>query len=227
MKPSRKPQLVQLLIRNSWRHGCAGLSLPELMVLVVIIGIASSIAIPSFSFVLRRERVNAVALEVAGHFETIRALAAEKVAQQASEGGCVITLAAPTLAAKEGHVIAASSACGRGGAGSVSVPAGLGETFKIAHSVPRALTTNPPDDIETCDPLLPCVGTATIVFSPRGMWSFDAVGNVEQDLEVRIALAKGGGPKRCVRMSSILGSIEIGSGPDDNVQTTCTSWGSI
>jgi type II secretory pathway pseudopilin PulG len=203
------------------------MTLTELMVLVVILGITASIAIPGFLFVLRRERLNAVALEVAGHFEAIRALAAEQVAEQATEGGCAITLTAPTSSAREGHVIAASSQCGRGGSGSVSVPAGLGETFKIAHSVPRALTSNPPDDIDSCDPLVPCVGATTIVFSPRGMWSFDAIGNVEQDLEVRIALATGGGPKRCVRMSSILGAIEIGSAADNNVQTSCTSWGRI
>jgi Tfp pilus assembly protein FimT len=210
--------------RYEWE---AGVTLVESLVLVVIIGIAAAIAVPGFMFVLRRERVNAVALEVAGHFEAMRALAAEQVATEVTEGGCVITLAAPTASAQSGHVIAGSSDCGRGGAGSLTVPEGLGETFKIAHSVPRALTTNAPDDVDSCDPSVPCVGSTTIVFSPRGMWSFDAVGNVEQDLEVRIALATGGGPKRCVRMSSILGSIEIGSASDGNVQTTCTSWGSI
>ena len=227
MSHLRNARSTPLLVPCFWSRTDAGVTLVEMLVVVVILGIAASIVIPGFLFVLRRERLNAVALEVAGHFETIRALSAEKVSALSSQGGCVITLAAPTSSAQEGHIIAASSACGRGGAGSVSVPAGLGETFRIAHSVPRALTANSPGDDDPCDPLLPCVGSATIVFSPRGMWSFDATGNVEQDLEVRIALASGGGPKRCVRMSSILGSIEIGSASDNNVQATCTSWGSI
>jgi prepilin-type N-terminal cleavage/methylation domain-containing protein len=77
-----------------------GFSLTELLVVVSILGIAAAISIPSFLFVLRRERVNAIALEAAGWLEEARSQSAREVnldllalnEDDSNKGGCAIVL---------------------------------------------------------------------------------------------------------------------------------------
>lgn len=201
-----------------------GFSLVEAVVIVAIVGIVAAIAVPSFFFVLRRERVNAVALELAGWLEQVRSASSEMVASSSSDGGCSITISGPSASASAGYELAKSD-CNRW-SNVAKVPADIGSTFRIGHSVPRALTANPPD-ADTCGSGFLCVGSATLVFSPRGMWSIDATGDLDEDIEIRVALSDGQGPKRCVRLSSILGAIDIGSSSDGDVSATCSSWGGI
>jgi type II secretory pathway pseudopilin PulG len=202
-----------------------GFSLAETVVVVLILAVSAAVILPTSVSVLRRERVNALALELAGWLEEVRALSARQVTSDAkkNEAGCSITISAPSDSVKPGDDIAAAANCNARNP-KVSVPRDLNANLKVAHSVPTALIQDSDDD--NCAVLV-CTKSVTVNFTPRGMWSFSNTAGVVQDLEIRIALADGRGPKRCVRMSSILGSIDIGSGDDGNTSSTCERWGQI
>ena len=70
---------------------CPGFSLPELLVIVVIIGVIGAVGIGGFNFLVRRARVQSVALEVAGWLEQVRNAAADEVIANTAAGGCVVT----------------------------------------------------------------------------------------------------------------------------------------
>ena len=184
----------------SRRPAESAFSLVEVMVVVVILGVVSSIAVAGFNFVLRRERINAVALETAGWFEEVRNQAARRVDEDLNAGGCSITLS-PSSSMASGAVLAtAESACGARDA-TLRIPADLGGTVS-------AQSTN---------------GTS-IIFTPRGLWIASPA--VTGPLEIKMVL-DGGGPMRCVRISEILGSIDIGSSNTANLGAACTDYTAI
>jgi prepilin-type N-terminal cleavage/methylation domain-containing protein len=208
-----KRKVTNLLLAST------GFSLVEVLVVVVIIGIISGIAIPSFSFVLRRERVNAVALDIAGWLEEARSISAREVRTEViqdavaerSQGGCSISLNSSLSNAAEGAQIASVTGCASRNA-SLLIPAVQGSRFNIAvFSGAGASQT----------------GSLDLYFTPRGMWSSETPELQNQDLEIRIVLADGQGPKRCVRVSSILGSIDIGTSSSGDLSSSCTNYGSI
>lgn len=230
---------LRVFFLNTVHRSRAAFTLPELLVAVAVLGIVATIAIPSFAFVLRRERVNAIALETAGWLEEARAQSSREVNRDvleagdddSQEGGCVIILGGENANATTGDVIATveSSAPGRCEVrqASLVVPDTQGEEFKIRVF---GLGSGTPEG----DPLNPCKsgmgmvcsGSVSLFFTPRGMWSSSSI-EADQNLEIRIVQADGKGPKRCVRVSSILGSIDIGKSSDGNISTTCSQWGSI
>lgn len=207
----------------------AGFTLVEQLVIVAVIGILSSMAVPSFLFALRRERVNAVAFETAGWLEEIRSIAAREVNPDPNAGGCAIVIAAAQPSARSGDVIAGISGC-QARMPQLRIPDTWGGDFRISHSISSGSISNAPtaDDCSASGiPSALCAGSIRMFFTPRGMWSSDSVVNLRDDLEIRIAPADGKGPKRCVRLSSILGSIDIGSGNDGTVTIACSSYGQI
>lgn len=217
----------------------AGMSLAELLIVVSILGIAAAIVIPSFMFALRRERVNAIALEAAGWLEEARSQSAREVNQavlapgddDSVKGGCVIVLGGPANDAKTGDIIAVVESVSAEGCDvrqkNLVIPDTQGELFKTAV---YGLGSGQPesDPLNPCKPVMGmrCAGSVSLFFTPRGMWSSTSI-EPGQNLELRIAHADGAGPKRCVRISSILGSIDIGRGSSGNLATSCDDWGAI
>jgi prepilin-type N-terminal cleavage/methylation domain-containing protein len=208
-----KPVFVNLKVERM------GFSLVEVLVAVVIIGIISGIAIPSFFFVLRRERVNAVALEIAGWLEEARSISAsgvrtEVIIDSATErniGGCEISLNDSLANVSEDDPIASVSGCAARNA-NLLVPPVQGSQFNMGVYTGAGAAQ---------------AESLVLYFTPRGMWSSETPALQNQDLEIRIVLNDGHGPKRCVRISSILGSIDIGASPSGDLATPCSSYGSI
>jgi Tfp pilus assembly major pilin PilA len=206
-----------------------GFTLVEELVIVAVIGILSAIVVPSFLFALRRERVNALAFHTAGWLEEIRSIAAREVTPDATAGGCAIVIAGNQANARAGDVIAGITGC-TAREPRLRVPDTWGGSFQIRHSIPSGSISNAPsagDCSASGIPVALCSGSVRLFFTPRGMWSSDSVANLRDDLELRIALADGDGPRRCVRLSSILGSIDIGAAGAGGVQSGCDDYARI
>lgn len=182
-------------------NGSLGFSLPELLVVIVIIGIISAVGIPAFFFLVRRERVNSVALEVAGWVELVRNAAADEisVAGNPNTEGCEITFETPLTALGPSALIA-SADC----------------------DLPEDELRTPADSQEPIDIAFPSV-QPPIIFTPRGIWIVDDEDSLPNvDFEIVIEL-NGNRPLRCVRLSRVLGSVEIGR-PDTFLGDDCTIW---
>ncbi len=211
------------------RERARGYTLTELMVTVAVLGVVAAIAVPSFLFVLRRERVNALAFEIAGWLEESRSIAARAVNPNPSAGGCAIVIAAPQADAQAGDVIAGITGCAARDT-QLRVTDTWGGRFRISHSIAAGSITNAPTAADCTASGIPstlCSGSVRLFFTPRGMWSSDSVANLSDDLEIRIAPADGSAPRRCVRLSSILGSIDIGSANAGGVTTGCDNYARI
>jgi prepilin-type N-terminal cleavage/methylation domain-containing protein len=178
-----------------------GFSLPELMVTIVILGIFSSIAIPSFFNFLQREKLQSVALEIAGWLELVRNSAANQVSVAANAGGCEITFF-PGLLSVNTPLAEVDQAC----ATTVSTP-----VLRVPEGVQQ-------DSVQVA-----VVGSNPFVFTPRGMW-INNQGAPGQSFVVSLNLGGAGGPLRCVRLTPTLGSVEIGR-PQGSA--TCNNWESL
>lgn len=171
-------------------------SLPELLVVIVIIGVTAAIGVQAFFFLVRRARVQSVALEVAGWIENVRNVAADEVNQAESQGGCVITFT-PSA-----------------GMGAQAPLASVDDNCNMPEDVLRIPNTIQQDQVTVDSPLI-------VIFTPRGLWT-DANGSPGDEFLMTITL-EAGGPLRCVRLSPTLGSVEIGR-PDSSSGDSCQNW---
>jgi prepilin-type N-terminal cleavage/methylation domain-containing protein len=181
------------------RQQSAGFTLPELLVIVVILGVIAAVGSGAFFYLIRRARVQSVALEVAGWLEQVRNTAADRVADTAQEGGCLVAFTSDTYNAGEPI---ASADC------------------PMAEPILRV----PPgvqDDSVTID----VAGPSSFVFTPRGMWidtSGSPGGANDNEFQLTIRL-NNSLPIRCVRLSPTLGSVEIGR-PPNSTEAICQNW---
>lgn len=179
------------------RSWLAGFTLPELLVVIVILGVIGSVGIQGFFFLVRRARVQSVALEVAGWLEQVRNAAADEVFPRQ---GCQITFATGTLA------------------GGVQLAA-VDQTGGACPFPEPVLRVPPGVQLDTVQ--IAVAGTNPLVFTPRGLWIAPG-GAIGQNFLLSMTLT-GGGPLRCIRLTPTLGSVEIGR-PPNSAGDTCTNW---
>lgn len=174
----------------------ASFSLLELMVVVAIIGMINGLTIAFSGREWEREKLNAVALGLAGWLEEIRGNALRQTSDTASSGGCVVTVNTLNNAAA-GTTVASVSPTDCAKAPSFVLP-GLtnnADRYNIANT-----------------------NGATIVFTPRGSVTANT------DAIVRIFLI-GNTRLRCVSVSSILGLIRVGSNSQAaSVAASCSDY---
>lgn len=177
-----------------------GFTLPELLVVIVILGVTAATGIQAFFFLVRRARVQSVALEVAGWIENVRNAAADVTADVTSEdpqqGGCVIAFT-PAGGMEAGESLATVD-------DDCNVPE---DELLIPNAVQQEKVT--------------VASPETVIFTPRGLWT-DADGIPGAQFLMTIRL-NGGGPLRCVRLSPTLGSVEVGR-PNSSAGGACQNW---
>jgi Tfp pilus assembly protein FimT len=159
-----------------------GFSLLELLVVVAFIGMINGLTIALTGNEWQRERVNSVAVGLAGWLEEVRGNALRQTSDNPAAGGCVVTVSNLSNAAV-GSVLATVSPSICAAEASFVIPGVTGSADRY--------------DTASSD-------AATITFTPRGSVTSS------NDAVVRILL-RGSAQLRCVRVSAILGLVRVGS----------------
>lgn len=177
------------------RRQPGGFSLLELMVVVAIIGLINGLTIALTGNEWQRERVNSIAVGLAGWLEQVRGNALRQTSADPAAGGCVVTVASLSNAAA-GSTLATVSPSSCADEASFVIPSvgGSADRYDSASSA------------------------ATITFTPRGSVTSSS------DAVVRVLL-RGSRQLRCVRVSAILGLVRVGSnGAASSTADTCTDY---
>lgn len=180
-----------------------GFTVVELMVTVVVIGILTAAGINAAGNEWRRERVNAVAIELQGWLESVR---------RASLRGnaCQVTITGGSLMAGATFATGAIAVVG---------PSGISIANNCLSTQPLTISSaSNTDGTYTISPS----GSTQFTFTPRGTVNtatspFDTP--LTSPIVVEISLSGTTGPMRCVRISPGLGITRIGS--SDSTTTSC------
>lgn len=176
------------------RHGAA-FSLTELMVVIAIIGLINGLAIAIGGNGWQRERVNAVALGLAGWLEEVRGQSLRQISDNSAAGGCVVTVNTLSQAAVSAALVTVT-------------PSDCASTPTLL--IPGVTNSGDRYDIAT--------NAATIVFTPRGSVTSTT------DTVMKVFL-RGSSQLRCVRVSALLGLVRVGSNSTASAVTdSCTDY---
>jgi Tfp pilus assembly protein FimT len=176
----------------------AGFTLTELLVLVATIALLSAAAISASGDSWRRERLNAVAIDLAGWLDTIRRTSIRGNA-------CLVTVSGGNL----------------GGGATLATASQIVGAQAIANNclARQPLQIGAPIDGSTTFTITPG-GSTRFKFTPRGTVNAAAADTqLTGPVVIAISLAGSSGPLRCVRISEGLGLISIGS--NDSSSGTC------
>ncbi|KEF41334.1 MAG: hypothetical protein ER33_11845 [Cyanobium sp. CACIAM 14] len=183
----------------------AGFSVMEMMVTLATIGLLSAVAISESGNAWRRERVNSVAVELAGWLDAARRAAMKGNA-------CQVTITGGTLSS--GATLATAS----------EIVSAQAITNNCLTSQPLSIVTSLGNS--TAYSIAPS-GSTSFKFTPRGTVNAAAANaQLTSPIVIQISLAGSSGPLRCVRVSEGLGLVSIGS--SNSTATTCpdSSYGS-
>lgn len=166
-----------------------GLTLAELLVAIMVIGILGAVGYSvTFSW-LNRNRVDSFVIDWSGWIEQVRNKASDRVSASDNSGGCQISAASSLLGLRSGDQVATVSPTTCASSSIFVVPAYFGNpTFDV--SIP-----------------------SSVVYTPRG-----SVTN-QSDIDFKVLL-KPSGPLRCIRITSVLGMVQIGK---NDVATSLSS----
>ncbi|WP_216905449.1 prepilin-type N-terminal cleavage/methylation domain-containing protein [Synechococcus sp. CCY 0621] len=172
----------------------AGFSLIELTMVVAAVGILSAVGISASGNEWRRERVNAVATELAGWLETVRRTSLKGNACQVSISGGSLAAGATLGTASEllSNAVVANP--------SIANNCLTGQPLQISGTMGSSTYVIAPG------------GSTSFKFTPRGTVNAAASNTqLANPLVIEISLAGTTGPKRCVRISEGLGLISVGA----------------
>ena len=195
-------------------------TLIELLLVVVIVGIMSSLVISFSLSILRRERVNSLALRFAGWIEEVRNLSARRVGSGMATEGCAITFSVPSSALVAGAQLAIVSPAGA--AADTCAPRDGGLVFRDGKFVI-------PSDLEGSFSFkVVRTNTSTtvsnLIFTPRGTVGLaaDSSGLITSSGEFTIKLLLNGkGPMRCLRVSETLAVVDLAAVNTTSVDADC------
>jgi prepilin-type N-terminal cleavage/methylation domain-containing protein len=172
----------------------AGFTMIELTVVVVIVGILSAVGLSASGNEWRRERVNAVATELAGWLEAVRRTSLKGNACQVTISGGNLTGGATLATASE--LIAGTAIANP----TIANNCLTGQPMQISETLGASIYTIAPG------------GSTSFKFTPRGTVNAAAADTqLNAPVVIRISLAGSGGPMRCVRISEGLGLISVGA----------------
>lgn len=176
----------------------------ELLVVVAILGILSSIAITYSAFEIQRARINSIQLSLAGWLQSIQRAALEKKSTTISSAGCSVSFNDLTNQTN-GAIIASVT------------PVSCSPTPDLIINVPSL-----GNELVSSSSSL-----ASITFTPRGSTIYPSQTSQASFLEYRLRTS-GSTRLRCVRVSDLIGVIEIGSrSSSTSLTNSCTDFSRI
>ncbi len=190
----------RLLPMNRSRHA-SGFSQPELLVTVVILGLIAAVGGGSLFNIVRRERASAVASELAGWLDQVSAESSRFRAQAGGGEPCTVTITTRTTLTTGAELARIE-------------PAGCAPQATL--TVPDLYYNNTLVQI-TADP-------ARFVYTPRGTVA-TTTGAPLPNGEVQITMSvKSLPPLRCIRLTGLIGVLEVGRNNQATTGGTCDEW---